>query len=292
MLSFKKRKIISSYLFILPTFVVMGIFVAGPLLYAIGLSLYVGRYGKNMFGLGNFFLLWQDDVFWQTFYNSIFYVCMDVFSRLMLSLSLALVLNSALTRFKTGFRALFFSPVLLSAVVAATMFKVILNYKFGFLNYILNQCGISSVNWLSDSKIVKFSVIAVEEWRWAGYTMIYFLAGLQAIPPELYEAAKIDGANRGQCFWSITLPLLRPIIILVITLSLIGTFKLFDTPWLLTRGGPGYASMPIGIFLYKNAFVFGNYEYGCAIGMTLFLIIAVVGVLQGKIMGVFKQYNV
>lgn len=287
----KKARKITPYVFILPFLAFFVIFKVGPLIYvfwsSFNVNASVGERFEYFPNLGNYFLLFKDRIFWQVLGNTGFYAVMDVSLRLILSLSLAVALNSALIRFKKVFRAIYFTPVLLSSVVVAAIFIPLLNERYGLVNGIIQLLDLHPVSWLGSRSVVKWSIIGVLEWRWTGYHMVFFLAGLQAIPQELYEVSQIDGADRWQSFIHITLPLLKPVIALVIIVCLVGVFRMFDTPYLLTAGGPGHSSSTVAIYLYRSAFVYGKYAYGCAISAVLFVIIFIITLIQAKFLGVF-----
>jgi len=279
---------ITPYIFILPFFVLFIVFKLAPLIYTLWDSFNVSQGLKYAFGLGNYLFLFKDKRFWEVLGNTGFYAVGDVSLRLVLSLSLAIALNSALIKFKKVFRAIFFTPVLISSVVVAATFIPLLNERYGMVNAITGWFGFHPAAWLGDRNVVKWSIIGVLEWRWTGYDMVFFLAGLQAIPQELLEVAQIDGANRWQSFIHVTLPLLKPVIALVVIVCLVGVFRMFDTPWLLTEGGPGSSSSTVAIYLYRNAFIYGKYAYGCTISVILFIIILVITIVQSKLLGVFE----
>jgi len=280
---------ITPYIFILPFFVLFIAFKVVPLLYTFWTSFDVSQGLTYVFGLGNYFLLFKDKRFWEVLSNTGFYAVVDVSLRLVLSLSLAIALNSVLIKFKKIFRAIFFLPVLISSVVVAATFIPLLNERYGMVNAIVSWFGFRPLSWLGDKNVVKWSIIGVLEWRWTGYDMVFFLAGLQAIPQELFEAAQIDGADRWHSLIHITLPLLKPVIALVVIVCLVGVFKMFDTPWLLTEGGPGSSSSTIAIYLYRNAFIYGKYAYGCTISVILFIAIFLITLAQSKLLGVFTS---
>jgi len=280
---------ITPYIFILPFFVLFIAFKVVPLLYTFWTSFDVNQGLTYVFGLGNYFLLFKDKRFWEVLSNTGFYAVVDVSLRLVLSLSLAIALNSVLIKFKKMFRAIFFVPVLISSVVVAATFIPLLNERYGMVNAIVSWFGFRPLSWLGDKNVVKWSIIGVLEWRWTGYDMVFFLAGLQAIPQELFEAAQIDGADRWHSLIHITLPLLKPVIALVVIVCLVGVFKMFDTPWLLTEGGPGSSSSTIAIYLYRNAFIYGRYAYGCTISVILFTAIFLITLVQSKLLGVFTS---
>ena len=288
----KRTEIITTgYFFILPFFLLFSVFMLFPVAYSLYISLFrwQGLKTQNFIGLNNFVELLRDDVFLTCTKNSFWYAfgCLGV--ELPLALFFALILNHPWIKFKNTFRIIYFIPVLISSVVVSIIFFMIYDYNYGLLNYFLKSMHVSAVPWLRDREWVKISIIMMVSWRWIGYGMVFFLAGLQGISKELYEAAFIDGANKRQTFFHITLPQLKPIILFMTVVSLIGSFQLFAEIYVLTGGGPGNASMNIPIYLYRNSFEYFQMGYGAAIAWALFAIIFTVSFIQIKLFGAFRE---
>ncbi|MGH3146639.1 MAG: carbohydrate ABC transporter permease, partial [Rubrobacter sp.] len=204
---------------------------------------------------------------------------------LTLALSLAVLLNSALGRLRGFFRVAYFMPAITALVAYAIIFSILLNEDFGAVNYFLSFFGIDPLPWLTNGFWAKVSLIMALTWRYTGYNMVIFLAGLQGISQDLYEAAAVDGANRWRQFVSITVPQLRPVILFTVVLSTIGTLQLFDEPFVLTDGGPGNATLTIAMYLYQNGFQFFDFGYASAIAYVLVVLIAILSFLQLRFLG-------
>ncbi len=255
------------YLFILPNLIIFGIFVLFPML----LNFYYAMTGgTNLFlqdrpfiGLGNFATLFdcgdfllpntcQEDLFWRGIFNTIQYVVFQVSGIVLFSLATALVLNRNIAA-RGFFRSVFFYPVLLSPVVVALIWKWILQHE-GVLNAFIETFGGDSVRWLLDPNWAMFWVVFVSIWALMGFYTLILLAGLQSIPPELYEASSIDGANIWQDFRFVTLPLLMPTMFVVLVLALIRAVQMFDQIFVLTGGGPGTRTQLIVQYIYRTGF--------------------------------------
>jgi multiple sugar transport system permease protein len=234
-------------------------------------------------GIGNYaVLLGEDEVFRQVLRNTAYYVIGTVPAGICLSLLLAVALNSQL-RGITVFRAIFFIPVITSAVAVAMIWRWLYNRDFGLINTALDLVGLPMIPWLSSSAWAMPAVILMAIWKRVGYDMVIYLAGLQAIPPQLYEAAEIDGAGRIQRFWYITLPLLTPTTFFIIVISIIGSFQVFDLAFILTSGGPGNATNTIVMYVYNQAFQFFHMGYAAAVAWVLFMIVLAVTIVQWRI---------
>lgn len=240
-------------------------------------------------GIAQYLRLFADETFLLSLFNTIWYMLASLICNLVLALLLAVVLNSQLVRFKSGFRAIYFLPIVTSTVAAAIMFTLIYDKDYGLLNVPLLLLEKKPLNWLGSTDLSKIAVIGVIVWRWVGFNMIYFLAGLQTIPQELYEVAEIDGATRVKKFFYITLPLLKPIILLVSVLTLIGSSQLFEEPYILTQGGPADSSLSIAQYLYRSGMEYLNLGYAAAIGFFLFGMIFFLSWFQIKTQGTFKE---
>jgi ABC-type sugar transport system permease subunit len=198
-----------------------------------------------------------------------------------LALGVALALNSPIVRFKTLARLAFFAPYITSAVVVGWIFTLVFEERYGLLNALLTQLNMEPLGWLRDKDIVMASLIILGLWTWVGYNSLFFLAGLQNVPEELKEAARIDGANSVQVFWNVTLPFLRPVFVFVIITGLIGSFSLFAQPFLLFDSGSGPQDSGLFPLMYLYFMGFQNFRmgYASAIGYLLtFIILIVTGV--------------
>ena len=284
-----ERKIVP-YVFISPFYILFIVFSVGPLIYALYLSLYrwPGTGPMRFVGLGNYEYLTGDPVFLKSLWNTIYYAIGAFIFILPLALLLALLINSTLIRLKSLFRIGYFLPILTSTVAATIMFLMILNNQFGLINQGLALLDLPAVKWL-DEDLAKVSVLLVVTWRYTGINVLYFLTGLQSIPPELYEAAQVDGAGTWARFRYITIPQLRPIALFVGVVTMIGSFQLFAEPLLLTNGGPNDASLTIANYLYRMGFANAKLGYGSAIGWVLALIIFGLSFMQLYLFGAFRK---
>ena len=272
------------WLFILPSVVLFIIFVAIPAVSALYLSFtdYDILTSTDWIGLKNYKMLLKDTIFHLTLKNIIYYVSFYVPLMIVLSLGCALALNKSF-RAVSLFRTIFYIPALTSAIAAATVWLWILNPHYGLLNQLLSFIGVSGPAWLSKSGTAMISIVMVTLWQGMGGNMIIYLAGLQGISPELYEAAIIDGANKWKSFIFITVPMLKTTTFLVIVLSMIGSFQLFDQAFALTQGGPGYATMTPVYLIYDEGFNLLNMGYASSMAVVLFLIIMLFTMLSFRL---------
>ena len=280
-------------LFLLPNIIGFLVFHMGPVFYSFWLSLSEWELllPPKFVGLGNYStLLFEDELFWISLRNTVVYSLVLIPGNLILSLILALAINRPL-RGITVFRIVYFLPVVTSMVAVAMAFRWLYSYDWGLINYLLHLVGIPPVKWLSDSRIALPAVAMVAIWKNAGYNMVIFMAGLQGIPQALYEASEIDGANGWSKFWRITLPLLTPTIFFVTIMSVIGSFQVFGSVYLLTGGGPGYATTVYNYYLYLNAFRFFRFGMAAALAYILFAILVVLTLLQWRLFGRRVQYE-
>jgi alpha-1,4-digalacturonate transport system permease protein len=278
----RRRSFYIPYLFLAPNLLVFVIFIIIPAIYNFYLSLFKTSFDKppEFVGLDNFIYLFQrDDFFWRALSNLIIFVIGDVGLILILSLSIALLLNEDI-RWRGFFRSVFFYPVLLSPVVVALIWRWFLNTQYGLLNNLLRAVGIPPQPWLLRPDLAMLWVILVHVWATVGFFALILLAGLQAIPPVLYEAALVDGATRWRSFWHITLPLLAPTIFVVFILSMIRSFEVFDHIYALTGGGPGTATMMIVQYIYRTGFEMNQFGLASAASLVLFIIIFSLTLLQ------------
>jgi lactose/L-arabinose transport system permease protein len=231
-------------------------------------------------GLGNYNELWQDEKFWLSIQNTLILLLFDFPLKIGTPLLLAVALNSKLVRWRGLFRTGFYIPEVTAAVVVAIVFRYFFDRETGIFNYALEVVGLPHIAWLQDPFWAKVSFVLLSGWWSQGYHMVIFLAGLQSIPQEYIEAALVDGANRVQIFWKITVPLLLPIIIFSAIVTTIAGFQRFAEPFLLTGGGPAYSTTTALYYLYQKTFVSFRLGYGAAIGYVLFLMIFVFSLLQ------------
>jgi ABC-type sugar transport system permease subunit len=267
------RQAAFGYAIILPTLAILFIFRFLPMLEAFYLSLtqYDLVHAPKFIGLGNFVDLLHDPLFLKSARVSLTYVTFSVVPVLPLSLGLAMLFNRSLW-LKNVLRSAVFMPVVMPAVVMAVVWTFMYQQD-GVINTILGWFDIDPVPWLRSSSTALWAVILIGIWRATPYYMVIFLAGLQAIPADYYDAAKIDGASGWKSFWYITLPLLKPTTLLVVVMNVIVAMKVFAVPLIMTGGGPGDATRVLPLFIYQTAFEF--FDMGRAAAMSVFLFVAV-----------------
>ena len=276
------------YLFLLPALLILGLTVFWPALQAFYLSFTRYEYDLTQppqwVGFANFRRLWADPVFWQTLRNTVLYLVGVVPILVFAPLALAILVNQKL-RGIHWFRAAYYTPVVISMVVAGIAWKW-LYAENGLLNQLLKQLSgsaTSGIPWLTSPHLALFSVMAVTVWKGLGYYMVIYLAGLQSIPDNLYEAAAIDGSDGIHKHWDITVPLMKPYLVLVAVVSAISATKVFEEVYIMTQGGPRNSSKTIVYYLYEQAFQNLEMSYACTIGLVLFLGIFGLSILNLKL---------
>ncbi|GAA3507399.1 carbohydrate ABC transporter permease [Streptomyces showdoensis] len=274
------------YLLIMPAVLGFAVFKAYPIAASFWISLTTGSGDEQRFaGLANYERLLTDPLFWTALKNTGLILVVQVPLMLGLALLVALGLNSTKVWLRPLWRLGVFVPSLTGLVAAGVMFSVILNRDAGLLNWVLSLFGIDPVNWLGSPFWARVAVVLVITWHYTGYNAVMYLAGLQGIPKELYEAAMVDGAGPVRRFFAITLPQLRPILLLTVVLSTIGTLQLFDEPYVLTGGGPDNSTLTVTMYLYDNGFTYFDFGYASALAYALALIVSVLGIIQVRLMG-------
>ncbi len=278
---------LTPYLFLLPALVLLTLTVFLPSLQAFYLSFtdYSGlSQNPQWIGWANFRKLWTDEIFWLTLRNTLLYLAGVVPILVFAPLGLAILVNQKLKGMR-WFRAAYYTPVVISMVVAGIAWKW-LYAENGLLNQWLKMIGLTAkegIPWLTSPNLAIFSVMAVTIWKGLGYYMVIYLAGLQAIPADLYEAAAIDGSDGISKHWDITLPLMKPYLILVAVISSIAATKVFEEVYIMTEGGPRNSSKTIVYYLYEKAFRDLEMSYACTIGLVLFLIILGLSIINLKL---------
>jgi multiple sugar transport system permease protein len=227
----------------------------------------------NLVGLDNYARLLGDEVFRQAVRNTILFLLGSVPLTIGCALAVALALSRGITRLRTFFRVGYYLPVVTSIVAVAVVWRFLLQPETGLVNSTLRVAGITGPRWLDDTTWALPSIIVMTAWRGMGFIMVVFIAGLQAIPRQVYEAASIDGAGAWQQFRLITLPLLRPTMLFAAVITTIGQLQFFEEPFVMTRGGPLNSTLSVSMDIY-NQFGFGNYGYASAMSYVLFLVIA------------------
>lgn len=273
------------YLFLLPALTLFAIFKIYPFAFALLLSLYRQEGDQSTFiGLASYVRLLHDPLFFTALGNNLFILVVQVPVMLSLALLLALALNASLVRLRVVWRLAVFLPVVTGLVAYGILFSVILNHQFGLLNAMLASVGLPRENWLGDPTLAKVSIMIAITWHYTGSNAVIYLAGLQGIPRELYEAAEVDGAGRWHQFRAVTVPMLRPILLLTIVLSSIGTLQLFEEPYVLTGGGPTNATLTMTLYLYQNGFRYFDFGYASTIAYVMAILVSVLGVVQIKLL--------
>ena len=280
----------ASYLFILPAVTVLLVFLFIPIIASFLLSFSscdvysITDWRRITFvGLTNYISLFKDDVFWKSLRNTSIFVGVGVPLSIAVSLLMAVVLNETYIKLKSLFRAAYFIPVITTLVAIAVIWKWLYNPDYGLVNWFLGILGVPPQNWLMNTKLALPSLIVMAIWKGFGYNMVIFLAGLQAIPLSLYESAKVDGADRWQSFWYITIPGLKPTTQFIIITTLIGYFQFFEEPYVMTQGGPMNSTISIVLHMYHYGFKFFQFGYASAIAYVLFAIIFCFTLLQLKL---------
>jgi multiple sugar transport system permease protein len=275
------------YALISPALVLLVVFNILSVVIAAGVSLTnldisgLADYGNVRFvGLQNYQAMFGDPGFWEALGNTAFFVTLGVPTLIIGSLAIAIALNYSRSWFFRALRAFYFVPAITAIVAISLIWGNIYNSQFGLLNWLLSLVGRGPVEWLSDPTIAKFSVALVAIWRGSGLDTIIFLAALQAIPAEYYEAASIDGAGEWRKIFRITLPLMRFAIFFVTVTTLIGWMQFFDEPYVLTQGGPVHATTSMSLYIYQQGFRYNEFGFASAASIVLFAIIAVVTGLQ------------
>ncbi len=284
MAHFMKKKTedaISGYLFILPTFIGVVTFSIIPIFLSVLLSFTDWGFSgtPHIVGIKNYLDEFADELFWKAIRNTIYYSLLVVPGTLIFALVLAIAIEN-IRRGKTFFRAVYFLPVITSSVAVSMVWIWILDERFGVINAVLKLVGIKGPAWLVQENLVLPSIVIMSIWWGAGYQMVLFMAGLQGISKSYYEAAEIDGASGLSKFFNITLPLLTPTVFFAAIMAFISSFQVFDQAFVMTGGGPDYASHTMVLHIYRRAFQFNNVGAANSVSSILFFMIFLVTVFQ------------
>ena len=272
--------------FLFPSYIVFIVFIFFPLIYSFYLSFFkyslLSYSSARFIGLENYIKLIHDSIFWGSLKNTFVFTLGTVFPSMAIGLFFAVILNEKL-KLRNFFRTAYFIPVVTSLVAASIIWSLVLDSTdAGLVNALLLKLGIAPQAWLSSSRWALFSVIVMNIWKNVGYVMLIYIAGLQGIPNQLYEAISIDGAGGLGKFFYITLPLLKPTTSFVFTTSMIGSFQVFTPVYIMTGGGPGYSSNTIVNYLYQRGFQDFKMGYASTIAYALFIILFIMTLLQKK----------
>ena len=271
---------LAGWLFAGPALLVIALFFGVPVLAALALSLtdfdiYALADIDNLrfVGLGNYISLLQNPLFWKALGNTFYFVLVGVPLSIAASLGAALLLHAKVARMRPFFRTALFAPVVTTVVAVAVIWRYLFHTSYGMVNWGLSSLGIAPVDWLGDPAWAMPTIILFAVWKNFGYNMIIFLAGLQAIPEDLYEAARIDGASGWRQFRHVTLPMLGPVLLLVGILTMAGYFQMFAEPYVMTQGGPLQSTVSVLYLMYEEGFKWWNLGNASAVAFLLFLII-------------------
>lgn len=273
----------AAWLFLAPAAMVLGVFFLLPVIGAFVLSLtdydlyaLADLHNLRFVALNNYWALLHRPLFWAALGHTVYFVAVGVPLSMLVSLCAALLLHSPLARCKPFFRTALFAPVVTTVVAVAVVWRYLFNTKYGLVNYLLGAIGIHPVDWLGDPHWAMPVIMLFAVWKNFGYNMIIMLAGLQAIPSELYEAARMDGASAWRQFRHITLPMLAPTLWMVGILTISGYFQLFAEPYVITEGGPLQSTVSVLYLMYDEGFKWWNLGSASAIAFLLFVIMFVV----------------
>jgi multiple sugar transport system permease protein len=274
---------VAGWMFAAPALLVISVFFFLPVIAALGLSLtdfdiyaLADIHNLRFVAFDNYLGLLGNPLFWKTLGNTLYFVIVGVPLSIAVSLGAALLLHSRLGRFKGFFRTAYFAPVVTTVVAVAVIWRYLFHTRYGLINYGLSLVGIDPIDWLGDPDWAMPAIIVFAVWKNFGYNMIIFLAGLQAIPEDLYEAARIDGASGPQQFRHVTLPMLGPILLLVSILTMAGYFQLFAEPYVMTQGGPLESTKSVLYLMYEEGFKWWNLGNASAVAFLLFALMTVV----------------
>lgn len=269
----------AGWLFAGPALAVIALFFGLPVLAAFALSLtdfdiYALADLDNLrfVGLQNYWQLLHNPLFWKALGNTLYFVVVGVPLSIAMSLGAALLLHSKLGRFKPFFRTAYFAPVVTTVVAVAVIWKYLFHTRYGLVNWALSYLGVDPIDWLGDPHWAMPMIILFAVWKNFGYNMIIILAGLQSIPEDLYEAARIDGATPARQFWHVTLPMLGPVLLLVGILTVAGYFQLFAEPYVITLGGPLQSTVSVLYLMYEEGFKWWNLGNASAVAFLLFVL--------------------
>ncbi len=271
------------YLLVSPYLILTAVFVVFPVLFCFFLTFHKWNIISSMkfIGINNYTRLFHDRLFWKAILNTLKFLLLHIPLQLVVSLSLAYLLNQKI-KAASFFRGSFFMPVIVSGVVVTILWQQLLGYDFGLINRLLQWLGFAKVGWLTSPNVAIYSIAVMATWKNVGLYVILFLTGLQTVPTQYYEAAKMEGASNWQQFYHITLPMINPTVFMVVVLSTIGGFSLFIEPYVMTGGGPLNTTLSAVLYIYKQAFEYYNMGYSATLGFFYALIIMLVVIIQKR----------
>ena len=281
---------LAGWVFVAPAMSAIAVFFVGPVLAALAMSLtdfdiYALADWRNLrfVGFDNYVALLRNPLFWQALLNTCIFVVLGVPLSIGASLGAALLLHSPMARLQGFFRTALFAPVVTTLVAVAVVWRYLFHTRYGLLNHALDAIGIAPVDWLGDPLWAMPAIVLLSVWKNFGYNMVILLAGLQAIPEELYEAARLDGARRWALFRHITLPSLAPMLLVVSILTMAGHFQLFAEPYVMTQGGPAQRTVTVLYLMYEEGFKWWSLGSASAVAFVLFAIMFAITLLQLKV---------
>jgi len=272
------------YFFVFPYVAHFAVFIGFPLVFCLVLLVHRWDIVSPMVWVGtdNFAKLFRDNLFWQAMLNTGVFLLLHIPLQLSLALFLALQLNERI-RLRGFFRAAFFLPVVVSGVVISILWDQLYAKDTGVLNALLGRLALKPVGWLTEPWLAMPSIALMATWKNVGLYIVLFLVGLQSVPPQLYEAADLDGAGAWHKFWRITLPMLNPTVVMIVVLSTIGGFSLFIEPYIMTGGGPMNRTLSAMLYIYKQGFFFYHMGYAATLGVAFALIVLMVVMAQRRL---------
>jgi multiple sugar transport system permease protein len=281
---FRTRETLIGLLFILPSLIGFTLFYAVPTVRGLVISFsdWDLLTPARSVGLDNYARLLKDPTFWNSLKVTVYYVLLNIPLQTLLAMIIA-VMMSRLTQ-SIIIRAIIILPWLMPGVVVGLLWLWLMDPSIGIINEALRALGFDTIPFLNVPRTAMPAIALINIWQWVGYTALLIFAGLQAIPGSVYEAAQIDGASEGQMFWKVTVPLLRPVLVFVMVTSIIGSFQVFDSIAVTTRGGPVNATKVLNVYIYEQAFARFNMGYATAISMVLFLILLFISMIQMRLM--------
>ncbi|MFD6277091.1 carbohydrate ABC transporter permease [Streptomyces sp. NPDC060209] len=288
----RHQRVLAPYIFISPFYVLYGLFMAVPVLVGLWLSCteWAGLGAPRWVGLRNYRDLLTDHSFWTSVGNTTLYMVFTLCVVVPAALLIAQALNARGLRGRDLFRLAYFMPVVISPIVITLLFGLFFDNEFGLINAVGQALfGFGGIDWLGSPGWARVAVVVLVLWRWTGYLTIFFLAGLQSVPRELYEAAAIDGAGPVRRFRDVTLPALRPVTAFVAVTVLVNTAQIFDEPFLLTQGGPGESTLSVAMFIFRAGFQRQQLGYAAAAGVLLFVAVFLLGQFAMRALGVGKD---
>ena len=280
----------AGWLFVAPAMLAIAVFFVVPVVAALAMSftdfdIYALADLRNLrfVGLANYLQLLGTPLFWQALANTMFFVVLGVPLSIAASLGAALLLNSPLARFKGFYRTALFAPVVTTLVAVAIVWRYLLHTRYGLLNHALASLGLDPIDWLGDPHWAMPAIMLMSVWKNFGYNMIILLAGLQAIPRDLYEAAQLEGATAWQQLRHVTLPALAPMLLMVSILTMAGHFQLFAEPYVMTQGGPAQRTVTVLYFMYEEGFKWWSLGSASAVAFVLFVFMFAFTLLQMRV---------